>query len=209
MICRSCLRRASALTTRQISSVSPLQVPRAASFSTTLHARNATAAAPESSTPEITPLTSEAVSGDKPAPLSSCPAGTVLSGLTYFKGQSDPVALPDEAYPPWLWKCLDAKEDTTKSNDAEAADEYSKSKKQRRLAAKRARDAQAKLLASGDLEALAPKVPLSKQSINLPGGASGKLEDALAAADSRENLRKAMRKERRQHIKESNYLKSM
>ncbi|KAK4166672.1 mitochondrial ribosomal protein L37-domain-containing protein [Cladorrhinum sp. PSN259] len=204
MICRSCLRRASGLTTRQIS-VSPLQVPRAA-FSTAIQTRNA-AAAPA---PELTPLTSEAVApGEKPAPLSSCTAGTVLSGLNYFKGQSDPVALPDETYPAWLWKCLEAKEDTSKANDADAGDEFSKSKKQRRLAAKRVRDAQAKLLASGDLEALAPKIPLQKQSINLPAGESGKLEDALAAAESREDLRKAMRKERRQTIKESNYLKSM
>ncbi|KAK3984121.1 mitochondrial ribosomal protein L37-domain-containing protein [Cladorrhinum sp. PSN332] len=204
MICRSCLRRASNLTTRQIS-VSPLQVQRAA-FSTTLHARNAAPA----STPELTPLTSEATApGEKPAPLSSCPAGTILSGLNYFKGQADPVALPDEDYPAWLWKCLEAKEDTSKASDADAGDELAKSKKQRRLAAKRVRDAQAKLLASGDLEALVPKIPLQKQSINLPAGASGKLEDALAAADSREDLRKAMRKERRQTIKESNYLKSM
>jgi large subunit ribosomal protein L54 len=40
-------------------------------------------------------------------PKSICPAGTVLSGLNYFKGKEDPVALPDEAYPEWLWKCLE------------------------------------------------------------------------------------------------------
>lgn len=38
---------------------------------------------------------------------SSCPPGTVLSGLSYLKGQSPVVALPDEDYPPWLWKLLE------------------------------------------------------------------------------------------------------
>lgn len=41
------------------------------------------------------------------APLSICPEGTVLVGLNYIKGGQDPVALKDEEYPEWLWKCLD------------------------------------------------------------------------------------------------------
>lgn len=54
-----------------------------------------------------------------------------------------------------------------------------------------------------------PKVPLQKQSVNLPAAEGGSLEEALAAADTREELRRAMRKERRAKIKESNYLKAM
>jgi len=40
---------------------------------------------------------------------SSCPPGTVLTGLNYLKGQTPVVALPDEDYPPWLWKLLEPK----------------------------------------------------------------------------------------------------
>jgi large subunit ribosomal protein L54 len=43
----------------------------------------------------------------------------------------------------------------------------------------------------------------------LPGQLGGAVEDALFAAGKREELRKAMRKERKSKIKEANYLKSM
>ena len=46
------------------------------------------------------------------APLSSCPANTLLSGLNYLKGQPPVVALPDEEYPPWLWTLLQPAVDT-------------------------------------------------------------------------------------------------
>lgn len=84
-----------------------------------------------------------------------------------------------------------------------------KSAKQRRIAAKRQRTYEAKLIASGNLEALAPKIPLQHQSINLPGAPDGTLEENVEAIKKREELRKAMRKERRATIKEANYLKSM
>lgn len=84
-----------------------------------------------------------------------------------------------------------------------------KSKKQRKLAAKRQRTLEARLLAEGNLEALAPKVPLQEQSINLPGEEGGTAEQNIAALRAREDLRKAMRKERKAKIKETNYLKSM
>lgn len=42
-------------------------------------------------------------------PVSSCKAGTTLKGLNYFKGRDDPVALEDEEYPEWLWRCLEVK----------------------------------------------------------------------------------------------------
>jgi large subunit ribosomal protein L54 len=62
---------------------------------------------------------------------------------------------------------------------------------------------------SGDLSALAPKIPFQQQSINLPAKENGDVKDALAASAKREELRKAMRKERKAKIKETNYLKSM
>lgn len=78
-----------------------------------------------------------------------------------------------------------------------------KSKKQRRLAAKRLKALE------GNPEALAAKIPLQHQSINLPGQENSTVLENIAAADKREELRKAMRKERKAKIKESNYLKSM
>lgn len=76
-----------------------------------------------------------------------------------------------------------------------------KSKKLRRKAAKRQRKLEAKLLASGDVSALTPKVPITKQSVDLPSGEEGMGE--------RSELKKAMRQERRAKIKENNYLKGM
>ncbi|KAL2017562.1 hypothetical protein VTK56DRAFT_1996 [Thermocarpiscus australiensis] len=219
MICRTCLRRAAGLTAPQFRAKA-LARSLARSFTTTVGARNAAPAAAAAATastpsaeptPELTPLTPPSASAPAPkaAPLSSCPAGTTLSGLNYFKGKTDPVALPDEAYPEWLWKCLEVQKKADDSADADAGDEFSKSKKQRRLALKRQRQQEARLLASGDLEALAPKIPLQKQSVNLPGDRADDLQSAVEAFESREELRKAMRKERRAKIKESNYLKAM
>jgi large subunit ribosomal protein L54 len=54
-----------------------------------------------------------------------------------------------------------------------------------------------------------PKIPLQKQTVNLPGAEPGNLPQAIEAVDKREELRRAMRKERRAGIKESNYLKGM
>lgn len=36
-------------------------------------------------------------------------AGTVMQGLSVFKDKPDPVALPEDQYPPWLWTLLDEK----------------------------------------------------------------------------------------------------
>lgn len=78
-----------------------------------------------------------------------------------------------------------------------------KSKKQRRLAAKRLRK---QALTNPDL--LVPKVPIYEQSIDLPAG-DGTIQGAVEAAKAREELRKAMRVKRRSTIKEGNFLKSM
>lgn len=77
------------------------------------------------------------------------------------------------------------------------------------MAAKRQRTLEAKFLAEGNLEALAPKIPLHHQTINLPANEAGTAEGAVAAAEAREELRRAMRRDRKAKIKESNYLKSM
>lgn len=77
------------------------------------------------------------------------------------------------------------------------------------MAAKRQRKLEARLLASGNTEALAPKVPLQQQTIDLPGNEEGGVRGALEAAEKREELTKAMRVERRAKIKERNFLKGM
>ncbi|ROV97311.1 hypothetical protein VSDG_04685 [Cytospora chrysosperma] len=203
MICRSCLR-ATALGRQSLIPKAPTR----RSFFTTITPRQAAAAATTSAPADPTPA-GDATASEETPPRSSCPAGTVLNGLNYFKGKTDPVALPDHEYPEWLWTCLDVQKKTAAEEDEAAGDEFSKSKKQRRLAAKRQRELEAKILATGNLEALAPKIPLQQQSINLPGAETGNVQDALMAADKREELRKAMRKERKAKIKEANYLKSM
>ncbi|KAL7789391.1 mitochondrial ribosomal protein L37 domain-containing protein [Trichoderma ceciliae] len=192
MFCARCLR----------ATVARRQLPFSRQFSSSQRFRSAE---PQLSTP-----TSDAGEAAKPAATSRsiCLEGTVLNGLNYIKGGQDPVAMKDEEYPEWLWSCLNVmkKADTEDDN---LGDEFSKSKKQRKLAAKRQKTLEAKLIAEGNLEALAPKVPLQQQSVNLPGEQDGSVLDNIVAADKREELRKAMRKERRAKIKESNYLKSM
>ncbi|PVI08198.1 hypothetical protein DM02DRAFT_501851, partial [Periconia macrospinosa] len=143
-----------------------------------------------------------AVAEKKVHPLvrSSVPAGTPLKGLNFFKDKSDPVAMADEEYPDWLWTILDKKD--TKDN-ADSGDLFSKSKKQRRIAAKRLRKEQ---LANPEL--LTPKIPLYEQTVDLPSG-DGTPEGAIQAISARDALTKSMRKKRRADIKEKNFLKAM
>lgn len=47
--------------------------------------------------------------GDEKPPLSSCPPGTVISGLNFLKGQPPVLAMADEDYPAWLWGLLKPK----------------------------------------------------------------------------------------------------
>jgi large subunit ribosomal protein L54 len=49
-----------------------------------------------------------------PLVKSSIAAGTPLKGLNFEKNKTDPVALPDEEYPEWLWTILSRQE---KSSD--------------------------------------------------------------------------------------------
>ncbi|KAJ7695445.1 mitochondrial ribosomal protein L37-domain-containing protein [Mycena rosella] len=41
---------------------------------------------------------------------SSCAPDTVIAGANYLKGQPPVLALPDEAYPEWLWRVLEKRE---------------------------------------------------------------------------------------------------
>jgi large subunit ribosomal protein L54 len=59
-----------------------------------------------------------------------------------------------------------------------------------------------------DPEALAPKVPLYAQTIDLPAG-DGTVKGAVEAGQARGEVTKAMREKRRGNIKEANFLKAM
>ncbi len=42
-------------------------------------------------------------------PQSSCPADTILPGLSYLKEKPPVLSLPDDQYPEWLWTILEPK----------------------------------------------------------------------------------------------------
>ena len=56
-------------------------------------------------------------------PVSAAPAGTQLKGINYIKGKDDPVALAEEEYPEWLWRCLESK-DMGADGDVIEGDEF-------------------------------------------------------------------------------------
>ncbi|KAI6716415.1 hypothetical protein PZA11_002948 [Diplocarpon coronariae] len=218
MICTRCLHRPSA--SIRISLTLPIfetlraftSSPRL-SIATPPAAATSTSAAQNFSTP-LTPSPSAPNNSnpEKPKskfvpPVSSVPAGTLLKGLNYMKGRDDPVALPEEDYPSWLWTVLDKRVGEGEGADG-AGDEFSKSAKLRRKAAKRARKLEAMRRASG-IDAPEIQVPLTQQSIDLPSNDDSTLRGALHADSKRQELRGAMRRERRESIKESNYLKGM
>jgi large subunit ribosomal protein L54 len=119
MICRQCLRRASALRPQSRISrfISTTPAPAAPPAATATDA-----AAPQFSNPLAG---TSSPSKPRPAglPVSSAPAGTQLKGINYLKNAEDPVALPEEEYPEWLWRCLDAKKDDN-AGAAAAGDEF-------------------------------------------------------------------------------------
>ncbi|OBT63639.1 hypothetical protein VE03_07292 [Pseudogymnoascus sp. 23342-1-I1] len=200
MICSRCLHRASAL---------PLRIQHTFLRSLTSSATSASPATPATSGGPTTSTPLPPKPKAKAAlPVSAAPAGTILKGLNYLKGRDDPIALAEEEYPEWLWKCLEVDKKGTAGDELEG-DEFSKSKKTRRLVAKRQRKLEARLIASGDTESLIPKVPLQQQTIDLPSNEHGSVEGALDAVAKRDELTKAMRAERRAKIKETNFLKGM
>ncbi len=48
-----------------------------------------------------------------------------MTGLNYFKNKTDPVALADDAYPEWLWGCLEVQKKAAADDAADdAGDEF-------------------------------------------------------------------------------------
>nr|POF12859.1 54s ribosomal protein l37, mitochondrial [Quercus suber] len=220
MICQRCLRR---LTARPSPSFQIVPTISSASFTTT-GARPSNPAPPAATStsaaqPFSTPLTpsprspgaSQPNKSSKTAtkfPVSSVRAGTVLKGLNFLKNKPEPVALEDREYPDWLWTVLDsskaAKADGSGGGGTgDEGDLFAKSKKQRQKAAKAQR--RQALLNPG---ALAPKIPIYEQSVDLPAGDGG-LQASLDAGVARRELTRAMRQKRKAAIKEDNFLRSM
>ncbi|KAG9243060.1 mitochondrial ribosomal protein L37-domain-containing protein [Calycina marina] len=215
MICRTCLRLSSSFraTTSQSRTFSTSLLCSSPTITPATQSPS-TATQPAFSTPISNPPNYNGVYAKpkaRPAvelPISIVAAGEALTGINYVKSKPDPIALEESEYPEWLWRVLEAKS-VDEGADEGAGDEFAKSKKVRRAAAKRQRKLEARLEASGNLDVLTPKVPLTKQTIDLPANEGGGLAGALEAEEKRQELREAMRKERRKKIKGANFLKSM
>ncbi|KAK1064609.1 hypothetical protein LTR74_008611 [Friedmanniomyces endolithicus] len=220
MICQRCLKRLArrnviSSTTRAFSQSSIARATTAQTTTATTPppeglppATSASAAQPSSTAapPRSSKQTSSTPPKSKAAaklPPSSVPAGTVLKGLNFMKNKQDPIAMEDHEYPDWLWNVLAEKESQAAGTGVNEGDLFAKSKKQRQKAAKALRKQQ--LL---DPDALAPKVPLYEQSVDLPAG-DGTLEGALEAGEARGELVRSMRGMRRKGIKEGNFLRGM
>lgn len=127
MICRRCLLR-----TSRTSRIPP--PPRRYLTQSSSVESPATSPEPSNATkPFTTPISISPIghglkpNSDKtesPLVLSSVSAGTPLKGLNYVKSKTDPVAMEDSEYPPWLWDILKPK---AKAEDENlAADLYCK-----------------------------------------------------------------------------------
>jgi large subunit ribosomal protein L54 len=131
MICHRCLHRASALRicpsfTRSLTTSTPGSSP------SNPPAATSTSAAQPFTTP-LSPAPNAVSQGvhlrpkpKTPLPVSSAPAGTLLKGLNFLKGREDPVALPEEEYPEWLWHCLDTGKKGGDDSAESAGDEFCK-----------------------------------------------------------------------------------
>ncbi|KAI5796431.1 mitochondrial ribosomal protein L37-domain-containing protein [Geopyxis carbonaria] len=136
-----------------INSAKPLQTPDGPSSATSTSAAQ----------PFSAPLTPGPVVPDATVVRSSLPGGTRLANINYFKNKNDPVALDDHEYPAWLWTVLDTGKAAGGAADEEVGDIYSKSKKARRIAKKRADKLAA--LAGANPE---KKVPIDEQTVDIP-----------------------------------------
>ncbi|KAL8933354.1 MAG: hypothetical protein Q9216_006408 [Gyalolechia sp. 2 TL-2023] len=220
MICHRCLRLESRLS-QSLTTTTTVSPPRR--FYATHQsppAATSTSAAQPFSTPftpspsRSTDPTSTPSQPSPPTPKSSLRAGTPLKGLAFLKNKEPPVAREDDEYPGWLWGLLDQGKFGAQGAEEGGGkgDLFSKSAKQRRIAARVARRSAS---TSAPEESLAPPVPLHEQSIDLPSAPKNRfgrevdMEAGRRAQRSREELTAVMRGKRRKDIKEANFLKGM
>ncbi|KAJ9271511.1 hypothetical protein DTO212C5_2303 [Paecilomyces variotii] len=138
---------------------------------------------------------------------SSCPPGTKLQGLNYFKNKPDLFALDDSEYPEWLWTLLDDKKNQSKT-DMGGVDVSTLNKKQR----KRHEKKMAALAAS-----LPRKIPVHEQATDITPApynrTDGSQRDIIAEAaeslEKRSEITKSARAARRKGIREANFLRGL
>ncbi|KAJ5299468.1 hypothetical protein N7476_011025 [Penicillium atrosanguineum] len=138
-------------------------------------------------------------------PPSSCPAGTKMNGLNYFRNKPEVLAKEDSEYPEWLWDLLGDSSKQSKT-DKGGVDPSTLNKKQRKRYEK-------KLAAR--TQALPPKIPahhhafdITPASYNRDAPADG-ITDATESLDKRQEVTKSARDARRKSIKESNFLRGL
>ncbi|KAJ5377702.1 uncharacterized protein N7496_005111 [Penicillium cataractarum] len=161
------------------------------------------------STPEGVQTDAKPSNSTKPVlerPPSSCPAGTKMNGLNYFKNKPDIVAKEDSEYPDWLWDLLGDASKQSKT-DKGGVDPSTLNKKQRKRYEK-------KLAARTG--PLAPKIPahhhsydITPASYNRDAPSEDAFSDATAGLDKRQEVTKSAREARRKAIKESNFLRGL
>ncbi|KAL1990174.1 hypothetical protein VTN49DRAFT_6013 [Thermomyces lanuginosus] len=141
-----------------------------------------------------------------PRIVSSCPVGTKLEGLNYFKNKPDLFAKEDHEYPDWLWTLLD--DPKKKTTDTGGVDMSKLNKKQRKRLEK-------KLAAQAQKEP--PKVPLHQQATDITPAsynrsgeeAADALQETAHSIEERTQITKSAREARRKGIRESNFLRGM
>ncbi|KAJ5395644.1 uncharacterized protein N7487_009947 [Penicillium crustosum] len=139
-------------------------------------------------------------------PPSSCPAGTKLNGLNYFKNKPDVFAKEDSEYPDWLWNLLgDATKDAKTKQGG--VDPSTLNKKQRKRYEK-------KLAARTG--PLAAKIPahhhahdITPAPYNRDAPSADAMADATEGFEQRSEIIKSARDARRKAIKESNFLRGL
>ncbi|PLB52643.1 hypothetical protein P170DRAFT_378629 [Aspergillus steynii IBT 23096] len=137
---------------------------------------------------------------------SSCPAGTMLQGLNYFKNKPNIVAKEDFDYPDWLWTLLEDSKSSKKSEGG--VDPSTLNKKQRKRYEK-------KMAARAAL--LPPKIPIHHHATDITPAEYNRgesatetaLEDATESLEKRAEITKSARDARRKAIREANFLRGL
>ncbi|CAI7607507.1 unnamed protein product [Penicillium discolor] len=139
-------------------------------------------------------------------PPSSCPAGTKLNGLNYFKNKPDVFAKEDSEYPDWLWNLLGDSTKDAKTKQG-GVDPSTLNKKQRKRYEK-------KLAARTG--PLAAKIPahhhahdITPAPYNRDAPSADAMADATEGFEQRSEIIKSARDARRKAIKESNFLRGL
>ncbi|KAJ5114878.1 hypothetical protein NUU61_000637 [Penicillium alfredii] len=161
------------------------------------------------STPEGVHTEVRPKASSKPAvtrPPSSCPAGTKMNGLNYFKNKPDVFAKEDAEYPDWLWDILgdSGKQDKAKTGGVDVSTLNKKQRKryEKKLAAR-----------TGPI---APKVPVHHHSYDITPASYNRdtpaediVTEATEGSEKRSEVTKSARESRRKSIKESNFLRGL